>query len=252
MQSGTQRIKAVFFDLGYTLIYFDGNFSRVVSESYLILADRLIKAGYSFDAQEFVSRFNATMQAYYQQRENDLLERPIEDFVCKILEEIQQNPMPVTVSREAMNEMYRFTEKNWKIEEDTHNILKELRDQDLKLGLITNASDSWDVNNLIDANNLRPYFSTILISADEGIRKPDRRIFEKAAAQLGIDLKEAVMVGDTLDADILGAHNCGMRAIWIKRHQEKQEAIPFNDSKLKPDAEITSLTELPALLRSWQ
>lgn len=252
MEDGNRRIKAVFFDLGFTLIYFNGDFARILSESYLILADRLIKAGYHFDAHEFAERFNNKMKSYYQQRENDLIERPIDKFINDILAEIQNNHIPATVSREAMNEMYRNTEKHWLIEEETHETLKKLRAQGFKLGLITNASDAWDVNNLIDDHNLRSYFSSILISASEGIRKPDPRIFEKASAQLGIDLAEAVMVGDTLDADILGAHNCGMRAIWVKRHNEKQETLPPENSKLKPDAEIYNLSELPTLLQSWQ
>lgn len=252
MSSLDHKIKAVFFDLGYTLIFFDGDFSKVVEESYSILAHRLIEAGFPIDPVEFICKFNEKMQTYYRQREMDLIERPVEQFVTEILAELQIDHLPAAVARSAMNEMYLFTEKHWKIEKETHTVLKHLLDLDYKLGLITNASDAWDVNNLIDEHALRPYFETILISAAEGIRKPDAKIFAKAARQLGVELEETVMVGDTLNADILGAHNSGIKGIWIKRRKDALDTSALSNKRLIPDAEIYSLDELPAILDSWQ
>jgi len=252
MQNGNRKIKAVFFDLGYTLIYFNGDFSQIVSDSYCLLANRLIEEGYPLDADEFARRFTEKMRTYYRQREIDLIERPVDQFVKEILADIHDQHIPAQIARLAMNEMYLNTEKHWQIEEETHTTLRLLRDKKFKLGLITNASDTWDANNLIDEYGLRPYFSTILISASEGIRKPDPQIFEKACKLMGIESSEAVMVGDTLEADILGAHNCGMKAIWIKRRKVTSDPIPATDPKLKPDAEISSLAELPGILQAWQ
>ena len=53
------------------------------------------------------------------------------------------------------------------------------------------------------------------------------------------------MVGDKLHADILGANQLGMYSIWINR---RAELIP-QDENIKPDAVISSLSELPQLLR---
>ncbi|MEJ2558259.1 MAG: HAD hydrolase-like protein, partial [Anaerolineae bacterium] len=59
-----------------------------------------------------------------------------------------------------------------------------------------------------------------------------------------------VMVGDTLDADILGAHNAGMHGILITA-----DGAASNDGHrgtIVPDATITALSELPALIESWR
>jgi putative hydrolase of the HAD superfamily len=252
MSHAENKIKAVFFDLGYTLIYFDGDFSRLVEESYAVLARKLIDAGYVLDVNSFVTRFNEKMQGYYRQRELDLIERPVDQILKEILTEFKINTIPAAIYRAAMNEMYLSTEKHWQLEKETHTALQQLRDADYKLGLITNASDAWDVNNLIDNHGLRKYFDSVLISAEEGIRKPDTRIFAKAAHQLGVDLAQSVMVGDTLNADILGAHACGIKAVWVKRRKDALDTSALSNKALIPDAEIDSLEELPPLLETWQ
>jgi HAD superfamily hydrolase (TIGR01662 family) len=251
MQDNSKPIKAVFFDLGYTLVYFSGDFYKVILESYLVLADELIKNGCQIDRIEFACDFSQKMKNYYQQREQDFLERPIEQIVKEIIKEHHQEPLSDDVYMQAMQAMYLVTERNWLLEEDTHETLQCLLDQNYQLGLISNASNAWDVNNLIDNHHLRNYFSTILISATEGIRKPNPKIFRVAADQLHIKLSEAVMVGDTLEADILGAHNAGMRGIWISRRKERPSPQEKLDPKYLPDAEIHTLKELPALLTTW-
>jgi FMN phosphatase YigB (HAD superfamily) len=63
------------------------------------------------------------------------------------------------------------------------------------------------------------------------------------------------MVGDTLDADILGAHRAGMRAVWFRsREDARQEGRPSGsdpEAPTVPDATIARLDELPPLLRAF-
>lgn len=244
-------IKAIFFDLGYTLIYFSGDFNQTIMDSYLVMADSLINAGCQIDRTDFARKFDDKIKSYYHQREQDFLERPVESIIKQILAESDQDHFSNAVYLQAMQAMYLVTEKYWLIEEDTHETLQWLIDSGYKLGLISNASNAWDVNNLVDMHNLRPYFSTILISASEGIRKPNPLLFQHAAQSLGLDLSETIMVGDTLDADVLGAHLAGIRAIWISRRKGSQRASDFSNPILQPDAEIKTLRELPALLTNW-
>ena len=191
------------------------------------------------------------MKGYYRQRQIDFLERPVEKIIKEILRELDQDHFPDEVYMKAMHAMYLTTERNWLIEQDAHETLQRLIDRHFCLALISNASNAWDVNNLINNYSLRPYFSTILISASEGIRKPDPRIFQRAAQNLNIDLAEAVMVGDTLDADVLGAHRSGIKAIWISRRIDKPVDLAAVTPEMRPDAEIHSLEELPELITDW-
>ncbi|MHC1740270.1 MAG: HAD family hydrolase [Anaerolineaceae bacterium] len=251
MFNKSRPIKAVFFDLGYTLIYFSGDFHKSTFESYFVLADNLVASGCQFDRLSFAREFDKKMQDYYHQRQIDYFERPVQDILLNTLAEFGQNDLPEEVTLNAMQAMYLTTESCWLIEEDTHETLQWLLDHNYSLGLISNAANAWDVNNLIDNHHLRKYFSSILISASEGIRKPNPLIFQRAAKQVNVELCEAVMVGDTLDADILGAHRVGMPGIWISRRKEKPQGNGQISTELQPDVEIHTLRELPPLLTIW-
>jgi putative hydrolase of the HAD superfamily len=245
-------IKAIVFDLGYTLIFFDGDAREINRASYLVLADQLIAAGCSLDRARFAKRFNELMDLYFAQRDIDMLELPIHGIINQALGEFGEEMATEEQITEAMHQMYLYTETHWKLEEDARSMLGDLQLSGYRMGLITNASSVWDVNNLIDQNDLRKFFSVILISGEEGIRKPDRRIFEKAAQKMEIDPSEMVMVGDTLNADIFGARQVGMKAVWISRRVENTRHLLNSHPEFTPDAEIRSLAELPVLLKSWE
>jgi putative hydrolase of the HAD superfamily len=251
MQKAEKKVKAVVFDLGYTLINFSGNLDKVARASHLALVDYLIQLGYDLDREAFAKKFSELMHLYYEQRERDLLELPVHGIVLHALEDLVTSYPTKEQVVAAIHEMYLVTEKHWKLEDDTLSTLDCLQNKGYQLGLITNASDAWDVNNLIDDNHLRQYFSAIVISAEEGFRKPDRRIFEKAAERLSLQFNEMVMVGDTLHADILGAKKCGMKTVWISRRAEYSREMLKSRSDLTPDGEIHALNELPDLLDSW-
>jgi FMN phosphatase YigB (HAD superfamily) len=59
---------------------------------------------------------------------------------------------------------------------------------------------------------------------------------------------EVIMVGDTLNADVLGAHNVGMRGIWIDRGRTNPWSNNEGSRQIVPDATIKQLAELPGLL----
>jgi len=243
-------IKAVFFDLGYTLINFDGDFNREVKESYRVLANSLRKARLPISAHDFAQRFSDVMGEYNRSRDIDLIERPVEQFLRQVLIEQNVIQQPPEIIQNALEEMYRFTEKFWQLEPDALGTLKQLRAAGYRLGLITNAASADNANRLIDQSKLRPYFEIILISAVEKIRKSDVRIFQRALGEMNLNAGEAIMVGDTLTADIQGAKNAGLRAVWLSRHARQPETI-FTRFTTQPDAEIKSLSELPFLLNRF-
>ena len=96
---------------------------------------------------------------------------------------------------------------------DVAHTLSALRSAGLRLGLITNGSVSMQRRKL-ECLSLSSSFDTILISAAEGISKPDPEIFRRALERLEVDAAESVFVGDHPEVDIRGARSAGMRAIW--------------------------------------
>ena len=81
-----------------------------------------------------------------------------------------------------------------------------------------------------------------------GIEKPDKQVFQVALDKLGVEAGNAVMVGNRIDADIVGANRVGMKSVWFKWNDRYEEIIASEDEK--PDFIIKSLAELPGILSS--
>jgi HAD superfamily hydrolase (TIGR01549 family) len=95
--------------------------------------------------------------------------------------------------------------------------LRLLRADGWRLGIVTNGATIMQ-SAKIDQVGLRDLVDGVFISEAEGSRKPERRIFEQAAAKLGVQLgqRNGWMVGDTLDADVAGGVGAGLRTIWLQ------------------------------------
>jgi HAD superfamily hydrolase (TIGR01662 family) len=189
------------------------------------------------------------MQEYHLQRECDHLEFSSEYVLRCLLHRYGFDFVPRDHLRTALDHLYAVTETNWLIEEDTIPTLNELLKSGYRLGIISNAADDHDVQMLIDQHNLRSYFSVILVSAAMGIRKPHPRIFQQALDFFEIPPHKAVMVGDTLNADILGAINIGMDCVWITRRADTSDNRILKDS-IHPNKTISKLSELPDILQN--
>jgi len=247
--SNPERVQAVFFDLGHTLLRFNGEFDAVVERSYHVLAEALVHAGHPLDPATFAERFNQVIGEYYQSREIDLIERPIEDFIKSVTGEFGYSDLPIEVTRSAMSVMYAYSESHWQLDPEAPAVLQQLRKRGMKLGIITNAANAANANRLIDRNDLREHFESILISAEERIRKPDPCIYARALESVQLPASSALMVGDSLVADIAGAQNAGLRAVWVDRGFQTARVQPKRNP-ITPDATIRSLAELPGLLNS--
>jgi putative hydrolase of the HAD superfamily len=123
---------------------------------------------------------------------------------------------------------------------ETFNTLKQ---QGYLLGTISNGRGAFQMS-AISGLGIVDYFDAILISEIEGIRKPQPEIFHSAIDRLGGSAQTSVFVGDNPEADITGAKNAGMRAIWKRNSQwlEPKDA----------DATIDELSEIPALLQHFE
>lgn len=89
------------------------------------------------------------------------------------------------------------------------------------------------------------YFEKAFVSEEIGFFKPDRRYFDTCFKQIsGFDKSKAVMVGDSISSDISGGKNAGIRTVWLNRFEIK------NESEIKPDYEISDISELPELIKN--
>lgn len=243
-----RAFEALIFDLGNTLIYFDGAWPDVIMEADDALFQSLSAAGFSLERKPFLKRFREALDAYYQERDAEFVEYTTMWVLANTLEQFGYSGMPEDQLRPALAAMYAVSQAHWLPEEDALDTLAWLKAQGYRLGLISNAGDDQDVQTLIDKATLRPYFDQIISSAHRGIRKPNPRIFLELLDGWGLQPKQAAMVGDTLGADILGAHNAGMYAIWITR-RANTPANQAHAETIQADATIERLSDLPQLLQ---
>jgi 2-haloalkanoic acid dehalogenase type II len=88
-------------------------------------------------------------------------------------------------------------------------------------------------------------FETVVSSEDVRAYKPHASMFREVCARLGVAPEAAVYVGDSPWADVAGARNAGLRAVWLNRH-----GVAWPDDIAPPDAQIASLVELAAVLEA--
>lgn len=125
--------------------------------------------------------------------------------------------------------------------------LRWCKAQGLRVVLVTNTLARGDTEVLEDWRRfgLLDAIDGVVSSHTVGWLKPHRAIYDRALEIAGARPEEAFMVGDRLDADILGAKRLGMRAIW----RRTEHAQPTVDAM--PDAVVSDLTELPAVVAPW-
>ncbi len=109
-----------------------------------------------------------------------------------------------------------------------------------KTGIIANQSPGSKER--LRRFGILQYIDLLVTSAEEGVEKPDRRIFKLALERAGCKPNEAVMVGDRLDNDIVPANELGMYTVWIKQGSWKY-ACPGGRAE-QPDRAISTLGEL--------
>jgi putative hydrolase of the HAD superfamily len=104
---------------------------------------------------------------------------------------------------------------------------------------------------LLERDNLTPYFTHLTFSDEVGRSKPHPSAFLTTLDALGAVPTEAVHVGDLLRTDIAGAQAVGMRAVqYIGISQDQADGLG-DGRKITPDAVIRNHTELEPLLQRW-
>jgi putative hydrolase of the HAD superfamily len=122
--------------------------------------------------------------------------------------------------------------------DDVRHTLAELRRRGLKLGVVTNGPSATQRRKLA-VLGVEHEFDAILVSEEEGVRKPDAEIFRRALARCGVAAHEALFVGDHPVADVEGAHRAGLFAVW--------KYVPYWPPVITGAPTIGVLTEVLAL-----
>lgn len=143
-------------------------------------------------------------------------------------------------------------EKTWKLYE--YNIGSQSFMLDGAIELLDELSEKYDLyaasngtatvqDRRIEKSGIARYFKDIFISQRVGYDKPDARFFEYALNKAGVtDLKDCVMIGDSLTSDIKGGKNAGITTLW---YNPKSKEPPAD---IVPDYQASSLDMIPLVL----
>ncbi len=207
-------LKAVFFDVGNTLLYPCPSVASVVRE---ILAEE----GHVHDLAA-IDAFMPLVDAYYEDRyrtddtfwtdeaETSQVWIGMYSLLCRRLG-IEDGAE--RIARRVYDEF--GDPARWCTYEDVFRAIKRLRARGLRVGIISN----WDsrLQGLLDGLGFAGLLDTVVCSASVGLHKPDPRIFELACERLSIAPGDAAHVGDHYYADIVGASAVGMLPVLIDR-----------------------------------
>lgn len=242
--------KVILFDLGNTLIYFDADWQTVIRAGIAQAVNSLIRMGFGLDGNKFAAEFLTALEVNFARRSQDHAEVTTESLLRSLMAKQGYPLVSPAQLRSALNAMYAVSQAHWRVEPDAVATLTSLKGLGCQLGMISNAGDAPDVHTLVDKAGLRPLFSKIWISAEVGFRKPHPRMYELALDYFQVGPKDAVMVGDSLAEDILGAINMGIPTIWLTRRADTPENRA-NKLRIIPDHSIQNLEDLPWTLMNW-
>ena len=219
----------IFFDLDHTIWDFDKNAEETLHELYGIY--RLRELGLH-SADLFIATYtrnNHQLWAEYHTgriTKNQLREARFK----KTFLDLGMEPEIIPLGFEDDYVLLCPTKTN--LFPDAHETLQYLQSK-YTLHLISNGfSESQGTK--ISKTNIGRYFQHVIISEVIGVNKPDKAIFEHALSLAQTTKEKSLMIGDSLEADVYGALNFGMDAIYFNPTRlDKPEDVPLQISSLK-------------------
>lgn len=229
------RYKSLFIDLDDTLWDTFHNNKECLKELYAEL--RLDRHYASFEA--FFSVYmpnNVELWAKYRRGEIDRLTLIIDRF------RPITRPLGLFDQKEILkinNHFLEQTTKQTRLIPGAIELLEYLRPH-YKMYILSNGFR--EVQSLkLENSGLAPYFERLILSEDAQVQKPHPGIFDYALRETGAVREESLMIGDSWDADILGAHDSAIDQIWFNPKQEPAQGF-------QPTFTVMTLAEITHIL----
>lgn len=210
--------KHLFFDLDHTLWDFDANARETLLELYDVYD--LPKLGID-SAENFIQIYTEHNHRLWRDYHNGIISK----------EELRSSRFRLTFEHYNIPEQLiptKFEDDYVKtcptktnLFEGAHEVLSILKDK-YKLHIITNGFlESQEMK--MGRTNIRQYFDEIFVSEVIGLYKPDIALFQHALGVANTTAQESLMIGDSLEADILGAKNAGIDQVYFNPNNDKHD-----------------------------
>jgi putative hydrolase of the HAD superfamily len=230
------KYKHLFFDLDHTLWDFDANARATLQQLHFDL--KLVDKGIH-DFDQFHKNYlqhNEKLWARYRNGQIRQDELRIKRMWLTLLDfQIADEDL----TRQLSELFLQLLPTRTILFPDTKEVLHYLTNKGYQLHLITNGFEKTQHAKL-QHSGLSIFFKEVVTSEGSNSLKPQKEIFEYALSKTKAKVDESIMIGDTLDVDILGAMNVGMDQVHVNYNNSKQD--------FQPTYTIKKLQELQLIL----
>ena len=231
-------IKAVFFDLYQTLVYYRPSQAELEAEALGKLGFRTTAEALNrpiLTANEFIYRQMAKRPL--SQRSREEVAALYTEYQRVVLKEVGINAEEKVVLK--LLGMMQQAKMDIVLFADVLPALDNIKGRGLVTGLISNIEK--DMTAAIEKLGLSSKLDIIVTSQDAGVAKPQPEIFQYALRQGNVQPAESIYIGDQYQVDVLGSNAAGMKGILLDR-------VGYYQEKLDCPV-IKSLTELPGFIK---
>ncbi|MBI4228994.1 MAG: HAD-IA family hydrolase [Deltaproteobacteria bacterium] len=210
-----KHIKAVFFDAADTLFYINGGLGNVYSSV-------ASKYGSNPDPNLIDSAFSNAFRSAPPLVFGGVSSEDRKVYEKKWWYRVVQNVFDEVGMFDEFDSYFEelfevFRNTAWKLFPETQEVLSSLENNGFKIGLISNFDTR--VYDVCQALGIYDYFRSFVISSEAGFAKPSPQIFEIALNEQGVLAEESILIGDSIEHDILGAKSIGMNSALLDREE---------------------------------
>lgn len=232
-------IKAVFFDLGETLVTQNIEDNMVTKQALREIAKLLPRPAppkHLFEIYQQGYRVNHALRSRHH------VEIPVQNWMRQLLRRALGEEPEEELLDKAIRIIVASRSSNAVAFKDAMPALEKLSRGRKKLAVISNVSSHEVAVEILKRVGFKRFFDHIITSAQTGIRKPDPGIFLYALMQFGLKPGEAVHVGDSEEHDVRGAKAAGMRTVLVSRRGYDEATLA--DYRFRSLSEAADLLEL--------
>ena len=216
------KYKHLFFDLDHTLWDFDANARTTLQQLHIDL--RLPEKGiHDFDL--FHKNYLAHNERLWTKYRNGHIKQDELRLKRMWLALLDFQIADEALAKQMSELFLQLLPTRTILFPDTVEVLDYLQEKGYGLHLITNGFEETQHSKL-RSSGLDRFFKVVITSECSNSLKPQREIFDYALEKTGAKVEESLMIGDTLDVDVLGALNVGMDAVHVNYNSLEQEVEP--------------------------
>ncbi len=136
----------------------------------------------------------------------------------------------VDCSERQMEMLIGMWNKSWMLARPYPETIEKLAElqKNYRLVLVSNT-DRFAINNVLNKFGMKKYFEKVFCSYELGLIKTDAEFFPKVLTELGADKDECVMIGDSLESDMLPAQKAGIKAVMVDRRSSRQFGVKIRN-----------------------